>query len=242
MKSFIFAFTVALATASVLMAEPAASVESSNIVGCTPVALNASGYTAVTVHYSSLADTSMTIAELISTHNLSGSDAAENAPKLTVYTQSKSCVYYLNAAKQWVAVDSANPALSTVTVASGSAFWFQQGATSVSTLYLVGQLDSAATGIAIVKGQNLLGNGLPFDVDLTKVTFTGAVKGRGTGAADIIQLVKADGATLSRYFLNKQGQWIDADTSSAVSAIQVPAGAAFWYIHKGNGITVNFGE
>ena len=242
MKSFICALAVvALAAGTTLAA--GASIESGNVLGYTPVSLNNQGYTAITVQFASLAgNATRTAVDLISTHNLTGSDSAENAPKLTVYNGNQSCVYSLNAAKAWVKADEAYPDLASISLKSGDAFWFQQGATSVDKLYLVGALETSSSGVTIVAGQNLLGNGLPFDVNLAAVTFSGAVRGRGTGAADIIQLVNTDGSTLSKYFFNRAGQWVDASNGNAVGSIPVAAGTAFWYIHKGSGFTVNFAQ
>lgn len=244
MKSFICALAAVALAAGTTLAADSASVEGENVLGYTPVKLNSQGYTAITVQFASLAGSATrTAADLISTHNLTGNDAAESAPKLTVYNGNQSCVYSLNGSKAWVKADEAYPDLASITLKSGDAFWFQQGATTADTLYLVGALETSSAGVSIVAGQNLLGNGLPFDVDLAKIIFTGAVKGRGTGAADIIQLVNSDGSTLSKYFFNKDGKWADASNGNAVvSSIPVAAGTAFWYIHKGAGFTVNFAE
>ena len=252
MKKLMFAAAVAAGLAAI-----GDGIESSNTVGYNTVTINKE-FTILGIPFTGTTGAAMSIQDAVpyceGMTKGNGSGAADSIQIMD--SEGNYDVYFMcngyrakaaisGGDGKWVKTDG-SAVVSAATMPAGTPFWFvSKNYSTPYTITVAGQvLSTSSEQTPLNVTYQLIANPYPCDLPLNNgIPYVeGMVKGNGSGAADSIQIMDADG-NYDVYFMcngyrakaavsGGDGKWVKTDGSAVVSDAVLPAGKGGWFVRK----------
>ena len=147
---------------------------------------------------------------------------------------------------QWYDVSNdEEPTDAVIENSEGLGFWYQYRGTGAPQLTTAGEVSKDSVEITIQPGFNCVVYPFPADFDFTKLDWNaaGATAGGAADEGDLIQIFDSTAQTYTSqyYFYTSGGEfpeydnlWYDVSNDEEPTTAKIPAGAGFWYQHRGS--------